>query len=94
MAQTNPSVTQPGPDHANAAGNNNPMCFAQFRSGKRIIPPVKKSNVLLLCNLKPASVDPERPFSIGGIAKTRVQGRLTPSNHDRNVFLIITSIFE
>ena len=63
MAQTNQSVTQPGRDHAYAGGSTNPMSVAQFRSRKRTIPPVKKSIVSLLCKLKPASVDPERPFS-------------------------------
>ena len=83
MAQTNPCVTQPGPDHAYVAGSNNPMSFG---SRKRTIPPVKKSIVSLLCILKPASVDPESLFSFGGIAKT-FKRRITPSNHNRNVFL-------
>ena len=42
MAQTNPSVTQPGPDYVYAASSNNPMMsLAEFRSRKRTVPPVK-----------------------------------------------------
>ena len=53
---------------------------------KITIPPVEKSIVSLMCNLKPVSVDPAKLFSFGGIAKIRLQVGLTPSNQDCYVF--------
>ena len=40
-----------------------------------------------MTNFKPASVDPKRLFSYVRISKNYLQIRLSPDNHDRNVFL-------
>ena len=41
----------------------------------------------VLKNLKPSSVDAERLFSYGRIAKNYLQSRMSPEIHNRNVFL-------
>ena len=36
---------------------------------------------------RPASIDPERLFSYGRVAKNYLQNRMSPYNQDRNVFI-------
>ena len=62
-----------------------PVSFSSFTALERQRQDVIVTDVLK--NLKPSSVDAERLFSYGRIAKNYLQSRMSPEIHNRNVFL-------